>query len=89
MQELSNIEMSQVVGGGRDDSGGESSMDRHLNEARKAVRNIWRRNWVSVALHSSKLNEGEQKGLDRIRGNGGAYHGHAGRQDGSVSGFGR
>lgn len=81
--------MAQVVGGGKDDSGGDTVAQRQVLEAAKTIKNIWKRNWLGVVFHSSKLNEGEQKELDRIRGNGGTYHGHAGRQDGSTSGFGR
>ncbi|NUW70844.1 bacteriocin [Vibrio coralliilyticus] len=78
MKELSHKEMSLVVGGGRDDSGGDTARDR-ISDAQELLRNIWRRNWVRVALHSEELNQGEQDFLDNMRREQGR-HGHNSRQ---------
>ncbi|MCC4235006.1 hypothetical protein LL266_00510 [Vibrio anguillarum] len=65
MKELSNKEMLLVVGGGRGDGAGDS-IDR-LRDAKDLVRDIWRRNWVSVTLHSEELNKGETEFLSNMR----------------------
>ncbi|WP_122082298.1 bacteriocin [Vibrio coralliirubri] len=78
MQELSNKEMSQVVGGGRGDSGGETTMDR-IRAAKDTLKDIWKRNWFGLITHSEPLNEGEKDFIDNMRREQGR-HGHNSRQ---------
>lgn len=66
MKDLSNKEIALVIGGGRGDSGGETSMDR-LREVVDTLKDIKNKNWFGLLVHSEELNVGEQEYLDRLR----------------------
>lgn len=69
MKELSNKELMLVVGGGRGDSGGETTQDRYetVKLAANVARWAWNRSWGKLLSHSAELNAGEQEFLDNMR----------------------